>query len=159
MRSNKTQEPVGLAGNREKLSLFDHLSLRFFQSDRHPGELTSESGITMQSTMLLILFCALLAPALAVAETGEGALRRPLDLSLPRDFRPEHWNPPSTETARSVFSPSDIGQPPTADADYSRNGGGRRNDLPYGSGFEARQSGSGNMGSGGGSRRGGGRGR
>jgi len=111
----------------------------------------------MQSAIFPILFCALLAPALAAAEGGEGAPRRPLDLSLPRDFRPDTWNPPTAGAATSL---PDIGQPPIAHADHSRGGGGRRNDLPYGSGFEARQSGgSSGSTSGGGNRRGGGRGR
>lgn len=123
----------------------------------------------MKSVILPLLLCALLAPALAAAEASEGAVRRPLNLSLPRDFSPETWNP-QTDAGTATLLP-DIGASPAANANSFQRGSGRRDELrrnelprdelPYGAGFEARHSGNGS-GSGGNRRdggRGGGRGR
>ena len=106
----------------------------------------------MKSTILPFLLCVLLAPALAVAAdgAGEGVTRRSLDLSLPHDTLTETWSPPPAGNATPL---PDLGGPRMGKSDSARRGGGRRGDLPYGAGYEARQSG------GGGHGRGGGRGR
>lgn len=106
----------------------------------------------MKSAILPILLRVLLAPALAGAAdgAGEGATRRSLDLSLPRDALTETWSPPSAKNATPL---PDLGGPRMGNSDPAQRGGGRRGDLPYGAGYEARQSG------GGGHGRGGGRGR
>ena len=112
----------------------------------------------MKNAILPILLCLLLAPAIAVAAdgAGEGATRRSLDLSLPRDALPETWSPPSAGIGNVTPLP-DLGGPRMGNSNPARHGGHRgdlrQGDLPYGAGYEARQSG------GGGHGRGGGRGR
>lgn len=105
----------------------------------------------MKSAILPILLCLLLAPAMAGAAggAGEGTSRRLLDLSLPRDVPTETWNPPSSGIGSATSLP-DLGG---GHSNPAQRGGGHRGDLPYGAGYEARQSG------GGGHGRGGGRGR
>lgn len=108
----------------------------------------------MKSVILPVLFFVLLAPALAVAADGAGdeVTRRSLDLSLPHDALTETWSPPPAGYATPL---PDLGSPRMGNSDPARRGGGRQGDLPYGAGYEARQSGGG----GGGHGRGGGRGR
>jgi hypothetical protein len=105
----------------------------------------------MKSAILPFLLCVLLAPALAVAAdgAGEGVTRRSLDLSLPRDALSETWSPPPAGIGSATSLP-DLGG---GHSNPAQRGGGNRGDLPYGTGYEARQSG------GGGHGRGGGRGR
>ncbi len=104
----------------------------------------------MKSAILPVLLCVLFTPALAVAAggAGEGVTRRSLDLSLPRDALSETWSPPPAGNATPL---PDLGGPRMGTSDPARRGGGRQGDLPYGAGYEARQSG--------GHGRGGGRGR
>ena len=102
------------------------------------------SGMVMNGSSLLPLFCILLVPALALAVAGEGegeaAPRRSLDLSLPRDAQSETWNPPP---ARSTAPLPDLGSPRKGNAGHPPRGAGSRTDLPYGAGYEARQAGGG----------------
>ncbi len=101
----------------------------------------------MKSANLLPLFCILLAPALAVAAEGEGGLatRRSLDLSLPRDALVETPSPASAGTAAPL---PDLGGPRMGNAGLSPRGARQRTDLPYGTGYEARQGGGGGGGQG-----------
>lgn len=109
----------------------------------------------MKSATLPFLLCVLLAPSLGLAAdgAGEGAARRPLDLSLPREALAEAWTPPSAGNAAPL---PDLGGSRLDHAGAARQGGGR-GDLPYGAGYEARQGTGG--GAGGGYGRGRGRGR
>ena len=114
--------------------------------------------MAMKNAILPILLCVLLAPAMARAADGadEGATRRSLDLSLPRDALSEIWSPPSAGIGSTTPLP-DLGGPRMGNSNPAQHGGHRgdlrRGDLPYGAGYEARRSG------GGGHGRGGGRGR
>ncbi|MCP5277473.1 MAG: hypothetical protein H6935_03825 [Thiobacillus sp.] len=89
----------------------------------------------MKSATLPFLLGVLLAPALAAAAdgAGEGAARRLLDLSLPREALAEVWPPPSAGNAMPL---PDLGGSRMDHAGAARQGGG----LPYGAGYEARQS-------------------
>lgn len=109
----------------------------------------------MKSAPLPFLLYILLAPALAVAADGAGvgAARMPLDLSLSREALAEVWTPPSAGNAMPL---PDLGGSRMDHSSVARRGGGR-GDLPYGAGYEARQSTGG--GAGGGHGRGRGRGR
>lgn len=109
--------------------------------------------MVMKSAIHPVLLCILLAPAMAIAADGaeDEATRRSLDLSLPRDALTETRGPPSAGIGSATPLP-DLGGPRMANSNPAQQGG-HRGDLPYGAGYEARQSG------GGGHGRGGGRGR
>jgi len=115
----------------------------------------------MNSLTLATLLCALAASAwVPTAVLAQEAPSKPLDLSLPKEALSGAWGSATQEDAARL---PDLGGPLSAPAGAAGRGrgGGPRNDLPYGAGYEARhgQSGSGAAGAGAGAGRGMGRGR
>ena len=97
----------------------------------------------MKGPFLIALLCALAVPTPVAAEAPDGVpMRGPLDLSLPRHAPTGTWRPAPSEGAAPL---PDLGGTPgrMGDSGLSLRGAGRWNDLPYGSGYEARQRGGG----------------
>lgn len=127
------------------------------------GSVSTETHPTMNSLTLPTLLCALAAslwaPTAVLAREMAAERNKPLDLSLPKEAPSRAWGAPARQDVMSLPDPG--GQPsrPTGVAGPG-HGGGRRSDLPYGSGYEARHGqGGGGSNEGGGHGMGRGRGR
>jgi hypothetical protein len=91
-----------------------------------------------------LLSSFLAVPLATAAETGASAARNGgLNLSLSREDLNEAWTTMPMPNAPTYGLPDFNGMPPHASGGVGspRRGETRRNDLPYGAGYEARQQG------------------